>query len=296
MLALKVKVWPFRYAVKLASFLIFYTALVNSVQKLYVFPRLMIPLPVWVTINTPLTSPVGAFDLLQLTLANGESPLIILSILFIIGSVFGKIFCGWACPLGFMQELIVNLRGSKPHVSRFSDIAAKKIKYLLLFIILTVSVTLAVSWKQDWGQSYRSALGVFSYGPTIAISPDATLMGTVPKLLTQGWSAIAHVNALTAFKILVLIVFLVGSYSVPLFWCRYLCPLGALMGMFARFSLLGLKRSPTKCERCPHCVRKCPTQVRILELPWEKINDMDCILCLDCVDACPHGAISPKIP
>lgn len=256
----------------------------------------MIPLPVWVTLNSPLTSPVGAFDLLQLTLANGKAPLFILSILLIVGCVFGKIFCGWACPLSFMQELIYKLRASMPHVSRSSDIAAKKIKYLLLFIILTVSVTLAISSKEDWGQSYRNALGTFSYGPTITISPDATLMGTIPKLLTQGWSVITQINALTALKILILGVFLAGSYSVPLFWCRYLCPLGALMGIFARYSLLGLKRSPTKCERCPSCARKCPTQVRILELPWEKFNDMDCILCFDCVDACPHGAISPKIP
>ena len=293
---MRIKVWPFRYTVKLMLFLIFYTSLVNSIQNFYTFPRLAVPLPVWVTLNSPLTSPVGAFDLLQLMLAHGQAPLLILSILLIIGCVFGKIFCGWACPLGFMQELIIKVRSSMPHVSRSIDIAAKKVKYLLLFIILTVSATLAISLKQEWGQSYRNALGVFSYGPTITISPDTTLTGTLPRLLTQGWLAITQINALTVLKIFVLIVFLVGSYSVPLFWCRYICPLGALMGIFARYSLLGLKRSPTKCERCPYCVRKCPTQVRILELPWEKFNDMDCILCFDCVDACPHGAISPKIP
>ncbi len=66
------------------------------------------------------------------------------------------------------------------------------------------------------------------------------------------------------------------------------------MGIFAKFSLLGLRRSPTKCQRCPHCVRACPTQIRILELPWEKFNDPDCVLCFKCIEACPHGALSPQ--
>jgi len=69
------------------------------------------------------------------------------------------------------------------------------------------------------------------------------------------------------------------------------------MGIFSRFSFLGMKRDPVRCtKKCPECIRACPMQVRILELPWEKFNDQECILCLDCVEACPNGALGLKFP
>jgi polyferredoxin len=66
------------------------------------------------------------------------------------------------------------------------------------------------------------------------------------------------------------------------------------MGIFSRFSLLGMSRNPLKCEKCPDCEKKCPMQIKILDLPWEKFNDQECILCMECVDACPHGAMKAK--
>jgi polyferredoxin len=81
-------------------------------------------------------------------------------------------------------------------------------------------------------------------------------------------------------------------------WCMYLCPLGALMAIFNRFSFLGLKRDPLRCNRigCRTCVEVCPTRVKILDRPWEKFSDPECILCLKCVSACKDKAISLKFP
>jgi len=294
---MKLRIWPFRIIVKLGLFLIFYTALINTIQKTYTFPHLTFPLPILVTLNSPLSSAVGAFDILQLALANAKVPLLVFASIFIIGSILGKIFCGWACPVGFFQELIIMLRRKQPHIARSTDITAKKIKYFMLAIVLLLSLSLALASRYDWGEAYKQALGVFSQGPTITIFPDATLLGTVPKLISNFESGTpTQINALLVIQFLILGIFIAGSYSAPWFWCRYLCPLGALMGIFAKFSLLGLRRSPTKCERCPYCVRACPTQVRILELPWRKFNDPDCVLCFECIAACPHGALSPKIP
>ncbi len=68
------------------------------------------------------------------------------------------------------------------------------------------------------------------------------------------------------------------------------------MAIFQRYSFAGIKRDPVKCMKCPHCEVLCPMQISILDLPWEKFNDPECILCMECVDACPHGSLSLKFP
>jgi ferredoxin-type protein NapH len=93
-----------------------------------------------------------------------------------------------------------------------------------------------------------------------------------------------------------LVGFFVAAWKVPRFWCRYACPTGAMMAIFQKYSLAGIKRDPVKCMKCPHCEVKCPMQINILDLPWEKFNDPECIMCMECVDACPHGSLSPKFP
>jgi ferredoxin-type protein NapH len=161
------------------------------------------------------------------------------------------------------------------------------------------------------GEDYKSALGAFAQGPFMAISPDGTLFGTIPYLIGRaqdiffgptlvnvttemvyGW--VQSISVHLAIRLVLLAVLFMGAFSIPWFWCRYLCPVGAMMGIFSRFSLLGMSRNPLKCEKCPHCEKKCPTQVPILDLPWEKFNDQECILCMECVDACPQGAMKPK--
>jgi len=70
------------------------------------------------------------------------------------------------------------------------------------------------------------------------------------------------------------------------------------MALLYRFSFLGLKRDPVKCTKvgCRECVEVCPMMVPILNLPWEKFTDPECIYCLKCVEACSTKAIRPKFP
>ena len=199
--------------------------------------------------------------------------------------------------MGFIQELITNIRGCGINISLTTHQFGIKIKYFILVITLAISVSLAVSYDSPIGYSYREALGAFAEGPFLVISPDGTLFGTIPNLLQRLVSQeIPDLIMLLIAKFLFLGVFFAGAFYIPWFFCRYLCPLGALMGIFSRFSLLGMKRSPIRCVKCPFCIRKCPMQVRILDLPWEKFNDPECILCQECVEACPNGALSPKFP
>ena len=147
----------------------------------------------------------------------------------------------------------------------------------------------------------------------MAISPDKTLFGTLPKLFAQSWTflstaqfsdltfdlfsrSFSSVPILTWINILILVGFIYAAWRIPRFWCRYICPVGAIMAVTQKNSLLGMHRDPVKCSDCKECEQACPMQVPILDLDFKKFNDSECILCMACIDACPSGALSPKFP
>jgi ferredoxin len=177
-----------------------------------------------------------------------------------------------------------------------------KVKYFVLFLIVFFSSTLALSLFLQAGSRYEEALGPFAEGILLPIAPETTLFSTIPRLVQAGMeSGLLNFTSLTSSGYIVslgfvlLAIFFVGAYMVPWFWCRYVCPTGALMAIPMRFSFLGLRRDPSKCTKCGDCVNICPMQVRILDLPWEKFNDPECTLCLECVGACLSGALSTKM-
>jgi polyferredoxin len=111
-------------------------------------------------------------------------------------------------------------------------------------------------------------------------------------------SAIYSAPLLVWAQIFIMGAVLVFAAYVPRSWCKYFCPHGAIMAILNKFSFLGLRRDPVKCAKaeCRLCVEVCPMRVPILDLPWEKFSDSECIYCLKCVDACPDKAIKLKYP
>ena len=270
-------------------------------------------LPILASINSPYSAIYSSLDLIQLELAQPEFPWLVLGTIFLIGAVVGRAFCGWVCPIGFIQDIITTLKNRLDVVSPRTHKTAKKLKYYVLFLTMLISGTLGLSLYLGIGSDYKTALDVFATGPFIALSPDGTLFGTVPallRLLSQNltsiiahpptiqevWAQMSQIPPLLALRLLILIGFFVAAWKVPRFWCRYICPTGALMAIFQRHSFAGIKRDPVKCTKCPHCEVKCPMQINILDLPWEKFNDPECIMCMECIDACPHGSLTPKFP
>lgn len=270
-------------------------------------------LPILASVNSPYTAIFSSLDLIQLELSQPEFPWLVLGAIFLIGAVVGRAFCGWVCPIGFIQDIITTLKNRLDVVSPRTHKTAKKLKYYILFLTMLISSTLGLSLYMGVGSDYKSALDVFATGPFIALSPDGTLFGTVPallRLLSQNltsiiahpptiqevWAQMNKVPPLLALRLLILIGFFGAAWKVPRFWCRYVCPTGALMAIFQRNSFAGIKRDPVKCTKCPHCEVRCPMQINILDLPWEKFNDPECIMCMECIDACPHGSLTPKFP
>lgn len=291
---------------------------VNAVVLTLIFPNLKVQsiplgLPILVSVNSRWSAVYSAMDLMQLELAQPEFPFIVLGTVLLIGAVVGRAFCGWICPIGFIQDIITNLKGKLDFVSPRTHQSSKHFKYLLFLGTFLISGSLAIALALGQGSSYKTALGILASGPFIAISPDGTLFGTIPTLIgmarqgffsfltrpptiQQAWADLLTTPPLLALRILILIGFFGTAWKVPRFWCRYVCPTGAMMAVFQKYSVTGIKRDPVKCTKCPHCEVKCPMQINILDLPWEKFNDPECIMCMECVDACPHGSLSLKAP
>ena len=302
-----------RFLVQLLSLVI-----VNGLAFTLIYPfiklkPILFGLPILASINSPYTAIYSSLDLIQLELSQPEFPWLVLGTIFLIGAVVGRAFCGWVCPIGFIQDIITTLKNRLDVVSPRTHKTAKKFKYYVLFLTMLISATLGLSLYLGVGSDYKTALDVFASGPFTALSPDGTLFGTVPtllRLLSQNlssiishpptiqdvWADMNKVPPLLAVRLLILAGFFGAAWKVPRFWCRYVCPTGALMAIFQRQSFAGIKRDPVKCTKCPHCEVKCPMQINILDLPWEKFNDPECIMCMECIDACPHGSLSPKFP
>jgi len=291
---------------------------VNAVVLTLIFPNVKVQplplgLPILVSVNSHLSSIYSAMDLMQLELSQPEFPFIVVGMVLLIGAVVGRAFCGWVCPIGFVQDIITTLKGKLDFVSPRTHQGSKKLKYIMFLGTILISGSLALSLALGEGSAYKAALGVLASCPFIAISPYGTLFGTVPTLvgmarqgflsfltkpptIQQVWTELLTTPPLLALRILILLGFFGAAWKVPRFWCRYICPTGAMMAVFQKYSLTGLKRDPVKCTKCPHCEIKCPMQINILDLPWEKFNDPECIMCMECIDACPHGSLSLKAP
>lgn len=302
-----------RMVVQLLSLLALNALVFTEIFPYWKLQPISFGLPVLASVNSHFTMVYSSLDLIQVELAQPEFPWIVLGSLLLIGAVLGRAFCGWVCPVGFIQDIITTLKGKLDFVSPRTHSSAKKLKYLLLLATLIISGSLGLALYLGVGTDYKTALGILASGPFIAISPDGTLFGVIPNLvglardnfaaflarpptIQEVWAGLIQVPPLLALRILVLVGFFGAAWRVPRFWCRYACPTGALMAVFQKYSLVGMKRDPVKCTKCPHCEVRCPMQINILDLPWEKFNDPECILCMECVDACPHGSLSPKFP
>jgi len=251
-----------------------------------------------------------AFTALQFALYNAVFPWLALASFLIVGVLIGKSLCGWICPFGFVQDLVGFIKRKQADFSSRTHDSMVYMKYFVLGIALFVSVTFSASKLMGASGGYESAIGIFTKVPFTALSPAETLFGTVPtmilnfrtalatKSVTDALSGISTLPPLFWVQFFIMAFVLVFAAFIPRGWCRYFCPHGAIMAVLNRFSFLGLRRDPVKCAKggCRLCVSACPMRVPILDLPWEKFSDPECIYCMKCADACHEKAIKLKYP
>lgn len=263
--------------------------------------------------------PMGGLEALTTWAVNGTLPCSMSTLQIMMGIalataviLFSKLFCGYICPIGTSQDLLIKLRKSlhlKAISIRNGSIADKILrifKYLIIFWIFYMTATASELFCKNFDPYYAAATG---------FKGEITL-----------WMSVTA-----------LILLAIGSFAIDSFWCRYICPLGAIsntlkfwiwiIGLFivcylvtltglgipwwiflGAFCITGylleiLHGKPSeqliymvkdmgRCNHCGACTKHCPYHIDIESFKHGKINSVDCTLCGECSAACSRNALN----
>ena len=192
--------------------------------------------------------------------------------------IFGRVFCSFICPLGILNHVVSAL----PRIMKRRAIMISNEwhpVYQTKYYVLVALLTLSAFGVLQVGLLDPIALTVRTFAVTIF--PGLQKAG-VPIYATQpyylgGW-----------FVGILFLVILAANRFVVRLWCRLLCPLGALLGLLAKFSLLRVHKNPSACNACHKCTEACHGACD----PHDKIRVSDCVMCLNCLSSCPQGGVT----
>ena len=262
--------------------------------------------------------PMGGLEALTTFFVNGSLPCSMSSLQIMMGIMlaaavvlFSKLFCGYICPLGTVQDLLIKLRrsiglkGITVRNGSVADSVLRIFKYALVFWIFYMTATASELFCKNLDPYYAVATG---------FQGEITL-----------W-----------MSIVTLVLLILGSFFINMFWCKYLCPLGAisnslkfwiwvivlfgiwwlldimgadipwwvLLGVFClmgylleilnrkpKYQILNVIKTAGLCTHCGICNRKCPYGIDVDGLSGGRLDAVDCTLCGECVAACPVDAL-----
>lgn len=204
----------------------------------------------------------------------------------VMGLLLGRAWCGWVCPLGFIQDILNKARKvlkAKPFfLSDRIERVSSHIRWELLIVILILSVVSAIP-SFSWTLRKQIYLSVCQMCPSRYIFPYIGGWPIVHTLTPLGYGVFTIISA--AFTMVLL-----GSFFIRRSWCR-VCPSGLLLSFFNRGAFLTKEKEGTKCTRCGICLNVCPLQSEdvYLEKRRRGVDSPRCIHCFRCVDSCPQN-------
>ena len=217
----------------------------------------------------PLGSLQGAFS------ADKSTLYYVCGILLLYCVLFGRWICGWLCPFGLIQELLHKIPTPKVKKSPVTRVLSWAKYVILVFFVGIVPITYALR---------NTPLPAFCK----YICPAGTIEGGLALLSNKAnESFFSMLGPLFTWKFMLMVSILVGCVFVFRLFCRFLCPLGALYGLFNKVSVFGIRLDQEKCTRCGLCVSHCKMDIH-------HVGDQECIGCGECVEVCPTKAISWK--
>lgn len=224
--------------------------------------------------------PIAAMISLRHLIESGEfsmihpAGLVIFSLVCLTGLLLKKAFCSWLCPAGTISEYLARLSfvifKRRIKIPAWLDYPLMSLKYLIL--------------------------GFFVHAVVFRMTPAA-----ISYFLESPYNQVADIKMLyfftniSPFGLKILIGLLLLSFVIPYFWCRYLCPYGALLGLLSMISPLKIRRSLPDCTSCGKCAAVCPSYIAVDQK--RTVSSPECTGCLECVVHCSvSNALAVKTP
>jgi polyferredoxin len=223
--------------------------------------------------------PIAGLMNLKYFLVTHQAPTIhpaamVLTAIFLLSSVLlKKTFCSWLCPVGTVSEYLWKL-GRKLFrrnltVPRWLDVALRSLKYILMAFFLFIVLSMTAETLND-----------FMVAP-FGIIADVKMLNFFRNMSVIGMAVIGSLVVLSVF--------------VQNFWCRFLCPYGALMGIVSTLSPVRIRRDANACIDCGNCNKACPSSLPVDRLI--QIRSLECTSCMKCVAVCPaENALQFSLP
>jgi len=202
------------------------------------------------------------------------------SLVILIPTLFlGRFFCGWICPVGSLNQFVGGI-GSDSKRRRALIASNRYKKWQATKYFLLIAGLLAAVWRSS----------VLGWIDPFSLSVRSTGVSLLPAAASRKFYVVYQPHyGLSVVLGAAFLALLAMNLRVTRFWCRALCPLGALMGFAARWSILGLHKDAATCNQCSRCLMGCQGgDDPVGGVPWHKA---ECHLCMNCVEACPHGSL-----
>ncbi|NLI54815.1 MAG: FMN-binding protein [Clostridiales bacterium] len=186
--------------------------------------------------------------------------------MLLITAIMGRFFCGFLCAFGTMGDFLwvlgTKLKLQRPKIGTRFDRLLKKLKYILLaaivLLIWTLGLTILGGKDNPW-----------------------TVFGMLTSL--SGWT---DLSVLISFGMILLLLIAAGSLYIERFFCRYLCPLGAVFAIASKFRLFRIRKPRRNCGSCRACTRRCSMGIPLYRS--DVVKSAECIDCMNCVEICPR--------
>ena len=212
--------------------------------------------------------------------------------LVILTLIFGRIYCSVICPLGIMQDIFGWL-GKKTKKNRYTYSKAKSwLRYSMLVVLIAAhmaGVAVVVQLLAPY-----STFGIIA---TNLLQPVYQAGNNVLAAIAEHYDSYAfyHSNIwlrsvlslVIAVAFLVILAFLAWRNGRT--YCNTICPVGTLLGIFSRFSLLRINFDVEKCKNCSLCTKNC--KAACIDFKTHTVDTSRCVVCGDCIESCKHGAL-----
>jgi len=188
----------------------------------------------------------------------------------------GRFYCGWLCPFGLFQDLLAKIKKNKVKVNAKYDHPLRYLKYFILVFLVILLPAILVN-------EYGIGSPLFCK----YLCPAGTLGAGLPLLLLEPVLR-PVIGAIFAWKFVLALAVITACVYISRAFCRYICPLGAMLGILQPISFYRFEYDSTKCISCDLCRKICPMEINPMLTP----NSPECIRCRECLHICPTTSLT----